>query len=507
MPGLVVTTGVRIGAAGTTDAPASSLFIVGTAERGPVDEYRLIESMAQAEAVYGSYVADGSTLYQHLEVFFEEGGTRAYVVRVAGGDAETAAALEMGPTGDLTLTPVGPGSWANAVTINDGIRAEIIDGVTPSTVRIRVTYNGEILFTSSDCGSNRALAEAVNNNVGTYLSATYDPDAVLVSPDGEITTSGGADDNGATVGSPSDANMVAALDHFVPELGAGVVAIPEYSGNVIWDGIRAHCLDNSRIGFCAFENTVTSIDGVGGAISVLQNGDVDEIPYWGTTDAEKTNASVLAFYWPQVVAPNGTGGTRTLSPETFAAAARCRAHLQTGPWRPNAGVISASKFVTGLSQTVDSGVADKANAARINPLRVIEGGVRVYGARSISADETNWRYITYRDTLNYIVVVAEKRLEPFIFNIIDSRRVVFSDISATLVNLLEPLRAAGGLYEGRDASGKVTDRGYSVEVSDALNPQASLAAGVISAKVGVRVSSVGETINVVISKSNLTTAI
>ena len=208
-----------------------------------------------------------------------------------------------------------------------------------------------------------------------------------------------------------------------------------------------------------------------------------------------------------MTAPNGTGGTRTLSPETFAAAARCRAHLQTGPWRPNAGIISASKFVKGLSQSVDSSTSDKANAARINPLRVIDGGVRVYGARSISADETNWRYITYRDTLNYIVVVAEKRLEPFIFNVIDSRRVVFSDISATLVNLLEPLRAAGGLYEGKDAAGNVTDRGYVVEVSDALNPQAQLAAGTIAAKVGVRVSSVGETINLLITKSNLTTAI
>ena len=38
MPGLVVTTGVRIGATGTTSAPSSSLFIVGTAERGPVGD-------------------------------------------------------------------------------------------------------------------------------------------------------------------------------------------------------------------------------------------------------------------------------------------------------------------------------------------------------------------------------------------------------------------------------------------------------------------------------------
>jgi hypothetical protein len=507
MPGLVVTTGVRIGATGTTDAPSSSLFIVGTAERGPVGEYRLIESMAQAEATYGGYVAD-CTLYQHLEVFFEEGGTRAYVVRVCGEDGSTASSTVFG-TNSLILEPVGQGTWANGGNGGAiGLTAEILDGVTPLTRRIRVRYNNEILFTSGDCGSNRALAEAVNANVGTYFSATYDTTDALVSVAGADWGTDGVDANGIfNDGGPADSVLVGALGSFVPELGAGVVAIPEYYGPTIWDGIRQHCLDNSRIGFCSFASDITAIDGTGGAIDVLNSGDTEEEPYWGTNDDTKTKASVLAFYWPFVTAPNGTGGTRTLSPETFAAAARCRAHLQTGPWRPNAGIISASKFVNGLSQSVDSATSDKANAARINPLRVIDGGVRVYGARSISADETNWRYITYRDTLNYIVVVAEKRLEPFIFNVIDSRRVVFSDISATLVNLLEPLRAAGGLYEGKDASGNTTDRGYVVEVSDALNPQAQLASGTIAAKVGVRVSSVGETINLLITKSNLTTAI
>jgi hypothetical protein len=46
MPGLVVTTGVRVGSTGTADAPSSSMFIVGSAERGPTDDYRLIESSA-----------------------------------------------------------------------------------------------------------------------------------------------------------------------------------------------------------------------------------------------------------------------------------------------------------------------------------------------------------------------------------------------------------------------------------------------------------------------------
>lgn len=504
MPGLVVTTGVRVGAAGTTDAPASSFFIVGTAERGPDSAYALIESMAQAESVYGGELA-GTTLYRHLEIFFEEGGTRAYVRRVVGSGSDVADLESLGAPGDLDVVPVGAGTWANSDA--DGpLSVEIVAGVIAGTVRVVVTYGGGVVHRSGDCTTNRALADSINNNVSNLLVATYDPDAATVTPDGPYTFAGGNDDN-----DPTDPQMVDGLDSFLPELGAGAVAIPEYFGTDIWDGIKEHALLNNRVAFCGFENLYsgggeTPQDELDTAKAALVAGS-GSVSYYGDTQVEQTKAGAVAFFWPHVTVPNATGGTDICSPESFAAAARCRAHVQTGSWRPAAGAISASRFVTGLLYPVTSALSDEANAARINPLRIVDNTVRVYGARSVSGDESNWRYITYRDTLNYIVVVAERRLEPYIFNVIDSRGVIFSDISATLTNMLEPLRAAGGIYEGRDAAGATTDRGYTVEVSDALNPQEQLAAGVIAAKVGVRVSSVGETINLVITKSNLTTGI
>lgn len=496
MPGLVVTTSVRTGAVGTLDAPASSLFLVGTAERGPTDEYKLIQSMTQAVAVYGDYDSTG-TLHQNLEVFFEEGGTRAYVIRVAGTSAAAVGTQSLN-SGALTLAPVGVGTWAASgvgdleVQVLAGTTQFSLAGVLTATKRVKVYYQSELIYTSGDFSTNRGIAEAINANVGNYLVAGYNDDLALVTAQTKV-FSGGVSDNTVT-----NANVITALDYFVPELGAGVVAAPTYTGAVIWDGLRDHALENNRIAYCAFAVGST----LAAAITAIETGNAaNDGPYYGVTDAQQTDASCLSFFWPWVEAPTGTGGTRNISPETFAAAARCRAHVKTGPWRPAAGIISASTFVSGLVASVDSVTSDTANLARINPLRVIEGTVRVYGARSISADEDNWRYNTHRDVLNYIVTVAEKRLEPFIFNVIDSRKTVFADIAATLTNLLEPLRASGGIYEGP------ADRGYLVEVSEALNPQAQLASGIIAAKVGVRVSSVGETINLLITKSNLTTAI
>lgn len=498
MPGLVVTTGVRVGATGTTAAPASSLFIVGTAQRGPIEQYTLVESMTQAEAVYGEWESTVS-LYDHLRTFFEEGGTRAYVVRVTGPAATGGAGLATTLTnGGLEFDQVGPGDWSENLSI------QFLDGLFTNTRRVKVVYDGELLYLSNDLASNVAIKEALDANVGNYITTTITSTTLpSVNANPVPFDNTGAHNNAAV----TDAQLTDALDYFVPDLGTGAVVIPDTEAGVItdyptiWEAIRDHALANSRIGYCAFAAGEVIGDESSGAVADLEAGDSATVSFYGEDDATKTNASALAFFWPWVTVPTATGVERTVSPETFAAAARCRAHVETGPWRPSAGVISASRFVTGLEFAVNSVASDTANRARINPLRVIEGGVRVYGARSISADETNWRFITFRDTLNFIVVGAERRLEPYIFNTIDSRNAIFSDIAAALVNLLEPIRAAGGLYESNN------DRGYVVEVSDALNPQAQLAQGVIAAKVGVRVSSVGETINLLITKSNLTTAV
>ena len=502
MPGLVVTTGVRVGSTGTADVPSSSLFITGTAQRGPTDDYRLIGSVSELETIYGTYDAT-ATLYQHLKTFFEEGGTQAYVLRVTGPSASALPDVDLLDSiagVAVTVTPVGEGAWYSDFTV------ETVAGVIANTVRVKLSYLSETIYVSGDLATNKAIADAINANASNYLTAVEGAATGLAIADSYAFVGGSSDNAGV-----DETLLVASLASFVPELGAGVVAIPGFSGIEIWDGIQAHCIANNRIGFCGFPVAVSTT--AAGSLAEAQDLVIDDAdlrpggPYYGTTAAEQTDASVLAFYWPHVVVPDGNGGTWTISPETFAAAARCRAHVEVGPWRPGAGIISASRFATGLTFPVNSVVGEAANDSRINALRVIDGTVRVYGARSVSGDEDNWRYITYRDVVNYVVVQASARLEPYVFGVIDSRNAIFGSIASEMVNLLEPLRRNGGIYEGRDSKGNVTDRGYSVEVTDALNSAQQLAAGTVTAKIGLRVSSVSEVVNLIISKSGLTSAV
>jgi hypothetical protein len=138
---------------------------------------------------------------------------------------------------------------------------------------------------------------------------------------------------------------------------------------------------------------------------------------------------------------------------------------------------------------------------------VINGRVRVYGARSASSDEDNFRYITAQEMLNYIVVQSQNTLEDLVFSTIDGRGALFGQVDARLRAVLEPLRLAGGLYEAFDVLGSRIDYGYTVVVNDAINPVSQLAGGLIKAKVGVRVSSIGDQIEVEVTKSNLTASV
>ena len=58
-------------------------FAAGYTDRGPIDEAKLITSLAQSVEVFGPRVTYGN-IYDSLEAFFREGGQNAYVSRIVG---------------------------------------------------------------------------------------------------------------------------------------------------------------------------------------------------------------------------------------------------------------------------------------------------------------------------------------------------------------------------------------------------------------------------------------
>lgn len=481
MPGVRVTTAVRTGPTGVTVAPASTFFVVGTAERGPIDEAVLVASLADFEAYYGDYNSAYS-LHQQVQTFFEEGGTRAYVSRAVGASTSvgTITLNSSGPTPAMTLDAANPGAWSADldVTVEE----------SGSGFLVKLTYDGALKYTTGEVAT---VTDAVNKINASPIASAYvvatavSGSAVLIAAAATALSTG---DNGSA---PLASEYVDALDLFGPELGAGAVAIPGQFGATIYNGVLGHVGPNNRIAIFGFDPSFDDDDATAEAAGY----------------AAVEYASAASFYYPHVTVPGPGQTTLTISPEGYVAAKRSVAQNRIGPWQPGAGVLSQAGYVTGTSTTVNKTVGDALDEGRVNAIRVIQGTVRIYGARSASNDEENYRYITQQDTLNHIVVEAERTLEDLVFSSIDGRRSVFGRTEARLIAILEPIRAAGGLYEAYDSNNNQIDPGYSVEVTDALNPVAQLQEGLIRAKVGVRISSVGDRIEVEVVKSNLTSSV
>jgi phage tail sheath protein FI len=485
MPGVVISTAVRTGPSSATVRESSQLFVVGLAERGPSDEAVAVESIAEFEAVYGGYQSY-SYLHPTVETFFEEGGTRCYVARTVSASAFSGV-LDFQDSEDntvLTLTANGPGSWSGQVS------AEVVQP-SVSTFRINIYFNSNFVYSTGTVSSVAQAAGRINlSSVATrYVTAAATSGATTIPAVSSPTFLSEGNDFRLSV---TDTDYVISLGMFNGALGTGAVACPESMSETITNALVLHANENSRIALL-HDSVDASVSSVKAKALIIQS---------------EGNAEHAAIYYPWVEVPSPVQGvSRMIPPTGYVAAKRAVAHNQSGSHVPAAGLLSAARFVTGVATDIDKTVGDDLDNNNVNAIRIIQNSVRIYGARSCSADEENFRYITAQDTVNHVVVESARTLEDLVFSTIDGRNTIFSAIEARLIAILSPLRDIGALFEAYDSNGRKIDSGFTVRCDAKLNPTSQLAGGTVKAKVGLRVSSVGDKIEVDIIKSNLTASV
>lgn len=494
MPGVVISTAVRTGPSSATVRESSQLFVVGTAQKGTSAAPVLIESLAEFENMFGGFI---STSYLHptVETFFEEGGTRCYVKRVVGAGATSATkVLNTGSaSAAMTLTANGSGTWANATvgTFAGGLSAIVTQPSAGVNFAIQILLDNVLVYSTGTCTSVNQAVGRINTSTtaARYVTAsvTAPHGSAILNTQAQVVFAGGADGS-----APTDAEFVTALGTFNGALGTGAVASPDNNSGTLEAALISHANTNSRIAILHTDLGTSTAGALSKALSI-QGGD---------------NAEHCALYYPWIEVPTGVAGiNRMIPPDGYVAAKRALAHNQTGSHVPAAGLLSASRFVVGTEVDIDKATGDALDLGSVNAIRVIQNTVRIYGARSLSADIENFRYITSQDTVNHIVVEAGRSLEDLVFSSIDGRNTIFSAIESRLISILAPLRDVGALYEAFDSNGRKLDPGYTVRCDAKLNPTSQLAEGTIKAKVGVRTSTVGDKIEVDIVKSNLTASV
>mgnify|MGYP002517336325 CR=1 FL=1 len=97
----------------------STAGFIGLAERGPVEgQPQLVTSFADYKRMYGGYLSEakygaGRYLPYAVEQFFQNGGSRAYIMRVAAQGSKPAHAA----AGVLHMKAANPGEWGNRIRV------------------------------------------------------------------------------------------------------------------------------------------------------------------------------------------------------------------------------------------------------------------------------------------------------------------------------------------------------------------------------------------------------
>jgi hypothetical protein len=414
-----------------------------------------------------------------VKTFFDEGGEQAYVVRVVGIDAVKGTITlkdRATPTATDTLKvdADSAGAWSGGLTV------VVANGSIADTVKISIVIGGDVvesynnLTSPADIVARFRTSRFVNFiNAGSTAAAPLNLPVV-----GTFALSTGDDQRGAI----TPDTYVKALDYFTEGLGDGAVAIPGV-GPAVHAGLILHSKVNHRIALLAHNDGATKTE-LAQAVA-----------------ANPSDAAGIFEPWLQI--NDGNGGVRNAPPEGFVAACRARAHDQVGAWRAPAGGIGVAQTVLGLATEYDKAGAEALDAGRINVIRRVANSIRLYGWRSLSTQESDYGFLSARDLLNRLVVESGEQLEQFVFNTIDSKNQLLSSIQAQLIGIVEPIRAANGLYEQVDAKGQVLDPGYLVETGSTVNSAQSLANNEVRARMSVRLSPTGALVSLDIVKVGL----
>lgn len=512
--GVHVTTIARSGPTGTT-APLEAQAFMGTASvRGPLATAVLCRSYAEFVATFGQPATAGPALVgaDVARSFFEEGGQRLWVGRIAGPDTAAAARTLVDAEDDdtVTITATSVGSWANAVTVAVAVGAS---GGTFRKLTVAGLPDSAVPVVLDDLTTPASFVAGVNTHprLAPYLVATDEGSANAAPANrpkvAAAAALAGGDDDLANLTGGEWSELESTV--FTPDLGPGVLLTPgpgeagdpaavAAGAAAVVEALEAlgrTAGDDHRIQLLySLDGPVSAEDAIGvaetfAAAEALLSGAAGEF------------ASRVGHVPQFVTIPGG----RQIPAVGWVAAARARAMITDGPWRAPAGEISQARWVTGIANPYTAAEIDQVGDAGAIPLRLVAGtgGPRVYGWRSMSSDPANWGLLTARDVAHYVGWRCALALEPLVFGTIDSQRRLLSKIEAALVGVVEPIRVAGGLFEQLDAGGQRVDPGYRVDVGEVVNPIEALAANRLGGVVAIRVSPTAQLIELTIVKAAL----
>lgn len=471
-------------------------FVGTSAKGGPIGP-TLITSWSQYQALFGDIRGSQDDLAYGVFSYFNNGGSRAYVVRAVNNDATAAALTLNDPDSDaagsdtaepaLTVTATAPGVWASAATSTSRIFVTVqTSGVGRFDLVIEVGAGSTLLareqfldLTLNPADPRNAVAVVNSPTVGSkYVRLTMPGvwgDDTTVGTHGNPAPVSKAPLTGGTDGTGS------------PDLFAAAQRLDDLDAilNVNVPG----CADSAIL-----TNVINWAEASGDRFVVIDgpkplstDTPADIATALATLAGTLPKSSYAAIYGPWVYitdpAAGVPGALRLVAPGGSVLGQYVRIDVTRGVYKAPAGTETSLRALQVAARFTDTQL-DSLNQVNVNVIRSVPGvGFCIMGARTLNSGTPD-RYINVRRGL-----IALKR---GVINI--TRFAVFEPNDTILWSTIEAVvsQYLTTQYQIGALRGDVPSQAFYVKCDAEINTPSTVNAGTVAVEVGVALASPAE---------------
>lgn len=434
---------------------------VGTAQRGKVGKPTFLTSWND----YLTKFAGGmptpfmtkSDLAYAVYGFFQNGGKRCYVQRVAGKSAKAATMSATGGFFDegednAVLEARDEGAWGNDLTVK--VTANVLD---ESLFDITVSLRGDLVesFTglNNDSESSDYWIDTININ-SQFLTAISGEIKTTLK---DITFELGADD----LEGVSDTTYTESLANFDTVDDMTLLCIPGQTSKTVMDALMTYCVNRQYI-FCILD-----------APRASDTQSVIEL-------RKQLSCPNAAIYYPSYIKvsdPLSTVGKLRECPASgHIMGVYARTIQERGVHKAPAGTEAIIRGAIEIVTTLTKGDCDVLNPMNINAVMPKPNyGIVIWGARCLNPD-SSMKYVS--DMLLDINIKKSTYLgtQPFVFE--PNSHETWVKVETTIQAFLDNLWRDGALF------GETPSQAYFVKCDESLNPENVRNAGKMITEIG-----------------------
>jgi phage tail sheath protein FI len=233
-----------------------------------------------------------------------------------------------------------------------------------------------------------------------------------------------------------------------------IVAAPGQVSAAVQDALLSHCeTRKDRFAILDSPETIT--------------GGVDKLP-------KPRDSKYGAYYFPWIQVYDPDKGNIFVPPSGHIAGVYSRTDSERGVHKAPANEIVRGAL--GLKYNVSKGEQDLLNPKGINAIRFMSGGIRIWGARTLSSDPS-WRYINVRRLFIMVESSIERATQWVVFEPNDHR--LWKRVQRTIASFLTLLWRNGALM------GVSPEQAFYVKCDEETNPPEVIDAGQLVVEIGL----------------------